>query len=303
MSFLISLPIFLIIIGGWFARKIGIMKEADIGSLNGFTYFVSLPALIASSLWSIDFMDSGNLKVVLFGLFTVIAFSLLLLIILSLTKLKNDTKAAVFLAAATGNTIYMGFPMVELHLGEGSLLGGALIGTIYLIIPLLISIFAIRYWRKYDHSLWKELIEFFKNPLIVSVIIGVGLSFVRIDNVFIDGIRKTLSMVGGTASPIALFILGGFLYGRLMKKDLKLVALSSALKIAAFPLFVAAFYLFIFKAGNPNVAVLMASMPVAVTTFVVSEKFKLDSALVGNAVLLSTALSFLVIPIAAGLFR
>ena len=108
-------------------------------------------------------------------------------------------------------------------------------------------------------------------------------------------------MLGSAASPIALFILGGFLYGKFMKKNLGLVALSSFLKIAAFPLFVTAF-LFAFKIGDPKAAVLMASMPVAVTTFVISEKFKLDSALVGNAVLLSTALSFLAVPIAISLF-
>jgi hypothetical protein len=302
MAFLISLPIFLIILGGWVSRKLGFIKESDIHSLNNFAYFISLPALIASSLWSIDFLKADNLKTVQFGLITIVAFSLLLLLVLRFTKLSNNTKAAIFLVAATGNTIYMGFPMVELHLGRESLPAGALIGTIYLVVPLLISIFVIRYWHNENHKLSKELIEFFKNPLIVSVIVGVGLSFIKIDSIVVDGIKKTLSILGSAASPVALFILGGFLYGKFMKKSFGLVTLSSMLKIAAFPLFVVA-CLYMFKIGDPKMAVLMASMPVAVTTFVISEKFKLDSALVGNTVLLSTALSFLAVPIAIGLLR
>jgi hypothetical protein len=302
MAFLVSLPVFLIISLGWAARKMGIIKEDNIRSLNDFAYFVSLPALIASSLWNIDFFDNGNLKIVLFGLATIMAFSLLLLFFLSLVKIANNKKAAIFLIAATGNTIYMGLPMVELHLGEGSLAAGTMIGTVYLIVPLLISIFAIRYWHDSSHKLGKELAEFFRNPLVISVAIGVGLSFVRADNILIDGVRKTFSMLGSAASPIALFILGGFLYGRLMKNKLGAVALSSALKIAVFPLFVAVAYLCVFRSGSPNVAILMASMPVAVTTFVISEKFKLDSSLVGNAVLVSTILSFLVIPVIIGIF-
>jgi len=302
MAFLISLPIFIIIVGGWVSRKMGFIKEADIRSLNNFAYFISLPALIASSLWSIDFLNADNLKTVQFSLLTVLAFALLLLAILRFTKLPNNAKAAIFLVAATGNTIYMGLPMAELHLGKGSLPAGALVGTIYLIMPLLISIFVIRYWHSENHKLSKELFEFIKNPLVISVAVGVGLSFLKADSIIVDGIKKTLSMLGSAASPIALFILGGFLYGKFMKKSLGLVALSSVLKIAAFPLFVIA-CLCAFKIGDPKVAILMASMPAAVTTFVISEKFKLDSALVGNAVLLSTALSFLVVPVAISLFR
>ncbi|MDD5099116.1 MAG: AEC family transporter, partial [Candidatus Colwellbacteria bacterium] len=256
---------------------------------------------IASSLWSVNLLNAESLEAIQFGLLTILAFSFFLLIIISSTKLTNDIKAALFLIAATGNTIYMGFPIIELHLGGGALSAGALIGTIYLVVPLLISIFVIRYWHNNSHNLSRELVEFIKNPLIISVVIGIALSFVKADNIIIDGARKTLSMLGATASPIALFVLGGFLYGKFMKKNLGLVVLSSALKIAIFPLFVAIAYA-CFKFGNPNVSILMASMPVAVTTFVISEKFKLDSALVGNAVLLSTALSFIAIPIIVSFF-
>ena len=38
-------------------------------------------------------------------------------------------------------------------------------------------------------------------------------------------------------------------------------------------------------------------MPVAVTTFVIAEKFNLNKELVGNSLFISTVLSFIVIPI------
>lgn len=283
-------------------RKIGLIKETDIHSLNNFAYFVSLPALIATSLWNIDFTNGESLRAIQFSLITILSFSFLLLVILSLTKLSNNLKAAIFLVAATGNTVYMGFPMVELEFGSSSLSLAALIGTTYLIVPLLISIFAIRYWHNKDRSLLKELFEFIKNPLIISVVLGVGLSFIKIDSAIIEGIKKTLSMLGSTASPVALFVLGGFLYGKFLKKDFRLVSLSSILKLIIFPLFIIFVSLFIFGIPDLKVAALLASMPVAVTTFVISEKFRLDSAMVGNAVFVSTVLSFLVVPIIVWFF-
>ncbi|MDD5099281.1 MAG: hypothetical protein PHP35_02980, partial [Candidatus Colwellbacteria bacterium] len=64
MAFLISLPIFLIIIGGWVARKFEVIKEGDIRSLNNFAYFISLPALIASSLWSVNLLNAESLEAI-----------------------------------------------------------------------------------------------------------------------------------------------------------------------------------------------------------------------------------------------
>ena len=206
------------------------------------------------------------------------------------------------MTAVTGNTIYMGFPLVELSFGKGYLPAGTLIGTIYLIIPLLISIFVIRYWHNREHKLSKELAEFVKNPLIISTVAGIALSFLKIDFPAIDGFKKSLLMLGATASPVALFVLGGFLYGKFFKKDLGLVACSSILKLAAFPVFIAAVYFYLFKVSNFQVAALLASMPTAVTTFVISEKFKLNSALVGNVILASTILSFIVAPLIVYLF-
>ncbi len=301
MSFLVSFPIFVIIAGGWLAKKAGIIKEDGIRSLNNFTYFISLPALIAVSLWGVDFLNYHNLKTIQLGLVTILAFSALILIILSFTKLSNSKKIAVFLIAASGNTVYMGFPMVQSHLGEAFVPACTLIGITYLIVPLLISIFVIRYWHDKEHNLLKELVEFIKNPLVISTIIGIGLSFIRIDNIIIDSIKKTLLMLGATASPIALFALGGFLHGKLVKDKMGFVMLSSILKVIIFPLFVAAISLLVFKSGDPKTAILLSSMPVAVTAFVISEKFRLDGALVGNAILVSTILSFLIIPIVAGL--
>jgi predicted permease len=104
-------------------------------------------------------------------------------------------------------------------------------------------------------------------------------------------------MLGLTASPVALFALGGFIYGRFLKKDLELVFLISLLKTAILPLFIVAGSLILFKADSLKIIVLLSSMPVAATTFVIAEKFNLNKELVGNSILISTIVSFVVAPI------
>jgi hypothetical protein len=115
-------------------------------------------------------------------------------------------------------------------------------------------------------------------------------------------------MLGLTASPVALFTLGGFLYGRFLKENLNLVILASFLKMIAFPvmIFLGSYYLLNFyalPAADLKVLILLSSMPVAVTTFVIAERFNLNRALVGNSILISTIFSFIVAPLVILLLR
>ncbi len=311
-TFLISLPVFLIILAGWLMRKTGIVNENWVRILNSFAYYVSLPALIITSFWGIDFLSEESRNSILLGIFTIILVFFVIFIFLSFFKINKNKKIAILLSALAGNTIYMGFPLVELGFGKDYISAGALIGVIYLIVPLLISIFIIRYWHDKEHKILRNLIKFLKNPLVISVFIGVILSFVKIEFPLLEGVKKSLIMLGATASPVALFSLGGFIYGRFLKKDLSQVLFISFLKMIVAPLVVFSGALFIFSingfGSQPDgfahlgILILLSSMPVAITTFVIAEKFNLDKDLIGNSIIVSTIFSFIIAPIIIFIF-
>lgn len=296
--FFITLPIFFIIATGWLMRKFNIVKDSWINILNSFTYYVSLPALIVASFWEINFLDKNSLFVIFLSLITIVLFSLLVFIALHFLKISKTLKASIFLSATVGNTIYMGFPLVEMAFGKEFLPKAALVGVIYLIIPILASIFIIKYWHSRDHKITKHLLEFLRNPLMISVFVGVALSFINFDIAAINSVKKAFAMLGATASPVALFTLGEFLYGKFFRKDLNLVFFTSFLKMIIFPMAVAAVGgFFMMSKNNIDMPVLLASMPVAVTTFVIAEKFNLDKELVGNSLFISTIFSFIIAPL------
>ncbi len=303
-TFLITLPIFLIVLSGWLLRKFKIATEEWVHILNIFAYYVSLPALIVASFWDINFLSRESWNIIFLSLLTLGLFSLVVFIILHFTRINKDLKTAIFLTTTVGNTIYMGFPLVELGFGKESIPTGALIGVIYLVVPILISIFIIRYWHDKEHNVAKEILAFIQNPLMISVFVGIAISlffgFLKIaliDNFLIFAVKKSIFMLGTTASPIALFTLGAFLYGKFLKKDLGLVFFISFLKIICFPIIVFITLFYFFKPESSQILILLSSMPVAVTTFVIAEKFHLDKELVGNSLFISTALSFIVAPI------
>ncbi len=144
-TFLISLPIFLIVLSGWLLKKFKIATDDWTRILNIFAYYVSLPALIVASFWDVDFLSKESWNVIFLSLITIILFSLLIFFTLHFIRIGRDLKTAIFLTATVGNTIYMGFPLIELGFGKEFILTGALVGVIYLVVPILISIFIIHF--------------------------------------------------------------------------------------------------------------------------------------------------------------
>jgi predicted permease len=300
--FLITLPIFLIILSGWLLKKFKVVTNEWIRILNDFAYYVALPALIISAFGDIDFLNNESLRLIFWSLLIVVLFCSAVFIMLSFFKISQKMKASILLSATVGNTLYMGTPLIELGFGKEFLPSAALVGVIFLIIPLMFVIALIQCWYCREHCFRKELAGFIKNPLVISALVGVFLSLFKFDYPLILDIKKSITMLGATASPVALFALGGFLYGRFLRKDLGLVFLISFLKIIAFPLAIIVASGFLAKTNSFQTLTLLSAMPVAVTAFVIAEKFNLHKDLIGNSVLISTIFSFITAPIIISVF-
>ncbi len=299
---LITLPVFLIIAAGWFFRKTKIVDEDFIASLNVFAYYVSLPALIISGFWGADFRSGGTWQTILLSALVSLAFSTAVFLVLAFLKLKRKTKAAIFLVSTVGNTVYMGLPLAEFVFGKGALGKGVLASVALLVIPILISIFALKFWHDKEIRMKEQLLQFVKNPLFVSFILGIILGVLGLKGFGFEGVKKTFSMLGATASPVALFALGAFLCGKFLKKDLFAVFASSIVKVVVFP--VAGILSFgKFLGADSGIYALFLAMPVAVTTFVIAEKYELDKDLVANSILVSVIISFFTVPMTVLFFR
>ena len=296
-SVAITLPVFAVIAAGWLFRKYRVVDAVWVHVLNAFAYYVSLPALIVVSFWKLDFSEPRVYISVLASVGIMIAFMVLVLALAVLLPISRKQKAALFLVATTGNTIYLGLPLVTSSLGSRYLSYGALVATVYLVLPILVSIFVVRWWAHHEHSLRHQLVLFLKNPLTVASLIGVCISFIPKNGAALQVLESALAMIGATASPVALFALGGFLYKRFLKRRLALVAGFSLVKTIAFPALVLIVSSLVGIADTKNLLLLLAAMPVAVTTFVIAERFDLDTTLVGNSLLASTIISFFTIPL------
>lgn len=295
--FIIVAPIFALILLGWVARRFGLVKESAVDVLTGFVYYIALPALIVQSLLSIQW-DANSF----FALTTTSGLLLVMCAVvfmgLSVFVKDRQVRASFFLIAVIANTVYMGYPIMAGFFGHATAGTVAAIAVLQLVIGVLAGLVAMEYWidRRVSVVVCAQCVSV--NPLFISVVAGIIASM--IPSLFAFAIiAKPLSMLAATASPVALFALGAFMYAKFNQSHFGLVLGASLFKVAVMPLVAFVVLRAIGLTGEAfSAAVICAGMPVAITAFVFSQQSKLKGSLVGSAIIVSTVMSFITLPIA-----
>jgi len=316
----ILFPIFAHIGLGYLFRSLSIVKDTDIDVLNGYAYYVAFPALMFVSLYTTDFSEISN--PVFYSVNIICAFIAMVcaFIVCKMLKFERSKIGVIMMASYFGNNAYMGLPVVQLAFGDSALPYGAIISGINITIALTFGLGIIEHFSENEKgrstNFGETIIKLFKVPLLWGVILGIAFSFFSTlfreelaeDNVanaleYFSFIHVALSMLKSTASPIALFSLGAFLFGRMPKKEFRELAVISTLKLILLPLVIVLLsFLFNLRNIEYNVSLTQAAMPLAVTNFVISKQYRIQEEFVANSVVITTLISILTIPLSLSLF-
>ena len=230
-------------------------------------------------------------------------FAIAAIIVLGSFGMSKAMKASVFMSVMVGNTVYMGFPLVGRAIPAEQYDAVVAVATLQLVLGLLFSIFAIEFWvvRSKKFKIYRD--DLVKNPLIISLVAGLLLGLIAWQGKSADILKSSLAMLGATASPLALFALGAFMHGKFMKEHARASWIVSAVKLILLPLSIFGILrLLDLPHYIVDVSALLFAMPVAVTTFVLSEKYNLEKHFNASVIVLSTALSVIVLPLLLALF-
>ncbi len=297
-SLAIVLPILSLVALGYVLRRQNIIRSSWVDTLNSFVYFIALPALIISSQLSLDLLNVDVLKIIGLNAVIIVLASVLCLIVLKLLPVSNTLRQAMYVSATVGNTVYLGIPLVsralDIDTGSGSYATLVLISVIQLMVAIACALLGIELMSNRRFNVSKVSNNIIKNPLIISLAAGAMLSLLPESKVFDDIVKTPLVMIAATASPVALITLGAFLRSNHPKQNIWALSFVSLYKLALLPLFA----WLIVQASSigstyESATILYTSLPVAVTAFVLSKQYKLDSAFVAVAMLVTTVLSSL----------
>jgi len=282
-----TVPIVVLVGVGYLARAVGLLRAGDERALNGYVYWLALPALFLVDLAQTP-LTLDTLRFVALGVLPVLTAGG---IVLAIRPLPRDLRYLLAVTTVFGSLAFFGIPFAEFALGPGEpvrLASLAVAGIAPFTVALalvLLETHATTGLRP-GTAAARTASRLARNPLILSILAGVALSLGRV--VIPSVLEAPLAMLGRTAAPVALVTLGVFLYGHDYRALLPALGLALGRLIVLPGLTVLA----VKVAGLPPlegaVLVIMNGTPIAVNTIVLSDRYRFHQDKIAPLILVSS---------------
>ncbi len=275
-------PVFLLAAIGFFWVKSG--HEYRVKFVTQLAMTLSVPCLIFTALMRTD-IDPQTLSAV--SLAAIVAYMLVTIASFALVKLARIDMRTYLAPLIFGNTGNLGLPLALFAFGDEGL-GYAVV------------IFAIMGVYSFTFGVWLvsgggSPLKVIKEPLVGATLLGALFLWQGWETPTF--LTNTLVLVGQMAIPMMLITLGVAL-ARLSPGKLGLPVFLSVVKVAVCIAIAWGVGLWFGLPPVPfGVLVLQVSTPVAVTSFLLAEKYGADSDSVAGVVVVSTLISIVTLPL------
>lgn len=298
--FNVAIPVFAILATGYLCGRFRILGQDSTAALNGFVYYVALPALFFISMARTPLDEALNLPyiaVVLGGQLATFGFAILVATFIFPSRL--GVLGQHSLASVFSNTGYMGIPLLITAFGDQGALP-AIIATIIngaVVMPFGMAILELdRSESSNPMAALKDVLQgVFKSPLVLAALGGIGMSATQFS--MPAPVETFCDLLGAAAGPSALFAMGLFLVGGRLRQGLPEVAWVSFIKLVIHPAvtFLMAVYLFDLSTLNTASAVILAALPTGGLVFILAQQFNVYVERSAAIILVNTVASLLTV--------
>lgn len=288
ISFEVIFPIFLLMVLGFFLRRINILGDGTVKQLNNSIFRVFLPVMVFKNIYESEIAEVFDLKMILFGALSVLCCIAVLFVVIPLTVKENARRGVMIQAIFRSNFVIFGLPVTEALCGKSA--SGTASVLVAIIIPLfnLSAVITLELFRSNKPNFRKILRGIVTNPLIIASLLGlaIGLLGVRFPRV----IESTVGSVASIATPLALIVLGASLRFSSVGRNMRCLLFGVTSKLILVP----AVFLTIAVLGlgfrGEKLAILIALFcsPTAVSSFTMAQQMGGDDELAGQLVVFGT---------------
>ena len=312
------LPIILMVVLGYFIKKIGIVKQDHAKTLNKLVFRVFLPVMLFLNVYSIQTVSGMNYGYIIYAVVAAVVIFLISIPIIMAVTPKNERRGAILQSTFRSNYALIGIPLAESLFGiEGAavatLLSAAIIPIFNTLAVIGLSIFNP---NSQKISFKKIVLDVIKNPLIISIFLGIvtlgvralfvklGVSFRLTD---VEPVYKVLNYLSSVATPLALLVLGiqfEFSAVNELKKEILFGVLIRTVAVPILGLGIA--YIFFkdyFTGAHFATFVAVFATPVAVSSVPMVQEMDSDVALAGQLVIWTTVTSALTVFLASFILK
>ena len=289
----VTLPVFLVMMIGWFLKQRGMLNDEFVRVANKFNFSVTLPFLVFRDISGVDIRAVFELKYVLF---CALATSICFWVIWGFTKLclKDQSMTGAFVQASfRSSAAVMGLAFIQNIYGQSAMGPLMIIGAVplYNIYSVIVLTFEADSTTGTDTEKIKSAcINIIKNPIIIAIFLGLVVSLYNIR--FPTVIDKTVNNVAQMATPLALIGMGAGFEGKKALAKIKPALAASFIKLAAqAAVFIPAAAMLGFTGEKMVAIVIMLAAPATPSCFIMAKSMNNDGVLTASIVVITTLLA------------
>lgn len=301
----------LLVILFFILKRRNFLKETDTDLFVKLLIQVILPITIFGQLID-NHITIKHFELALAMLGSGVASLILAYAIGKLMKLEKPTIGALMISSAFGSSALFGYPLIKMAFPDNSaaFTDAVIISELGVGLPIfIIAPFIAMYFgnRSVEYSSLKSLsIAYFKSPIFIAVVSGLGISFLHLplDSPFLSPVFSAFETVNMGLAIFACIILSLQLKPVSIKSIVPLLIVSACIQLVAEPLFCRLeSNLYGFQPEALNVLIILSSMPSAVIGVVFTSKYDCDSKTASALTMSNIILSAALVPLIFMLFR
>lgn len=299
-QFLSTLPLFILILLGFLAVKLGRWQKTVTDSLTKFTFYIAFPIMLFQIMSHFSEQSEIDIKLLLvfFG-GSFIVFAIGCLIASKVFKLNGSQSTLFAMGGIYTNTVFVGIPIIKMLLGDQAIPIVAIIvifNALILWTLATVSIEFVQMGKLSGRSFIKALKNVSKNPIIIGIFTGIVVNYIGLP--IPNFINQSTKMVSDMTAPLSLIVLGMGLAEYKIRDQFLITGSICILKLAILPIIT---YIVGKLLGLPTlelqVVVLLSSVSIAINCYMMARQFEVLQGPIASSLLISTALSSVTTPL------
>lgn len=205
-----TVPVFMMMIFGWFVYKVNLLDDHSTAQINKFVFRTLLPALLFMDLSTADFRTVWDTEFVVFCI-TATLISVGIALIYSLIHKDKSERGEIIQASYRSSAAILGIAFVKNIYGEATMAALMIVGTVPIYNIIAVVALSLTSPDKENNKSGKTLFlntlkGIVTNPIILGIAVGIVWSLLKIPQPVI--LSKSVSYLANMATPLSLIALG-----------------------------------------------------------------------------------------------
>ena len=295
----VIVPIFLLIMLGYFLTRLKVWDEHFLKIANNVCFKCLLPVLLFYNVAGANIFEVFNANLVIYVCLCACLICGILFLIVPLFIKDPKRRGVMIQGTFRSNFLLFGVPLGLSIGGESGAVLAAVVASFYVPVINMLSVISLyAFSDAKDKSLKSALLGIVKNPLVIGGLSGLVFSLIRnyIGFEIPTMLDTTLVNIKSTATPLAFLILGGDLKFGNMLRNVKVSIISVVGKIILIPAIMLPISALLgFDQLEMAILVAVFATPNAVSSYAMARNYEADHELAGEIITLGTLISILTI--------